>query len=67
MRERLAALVERAKILGIDIIGIEGDADAIEQRIASYQVKSASDSKRRGGFLKTATAISAPERAKIFD
>lgn len=61
----LAALVERARILGIDISGIEDSPEQIQARISSYQMKSASNAARRRGFSKTATAISRPEETHL--
>lgn len=57
--------MERAKILGIDISGIEDNAELIQARIASYQVKSASNASRRSGFTKTARALTAPEKTTL--
>lgn len=65
--DRLAALRERAGILGIDISDLGDDADAIQSRISSYQLRSASNASRRGGFVKIATAVTAPEQVKIPD
>lgn len=62
---RLAALIERANILGIDIAGIEDSPEQIQARISSYQMKSASNAARRRGFSKTATAITRPEETNL--
>lgn len=63
--QRLAALREKAAILGIDISDIADDPDAIEMRLASVKKASDSNKDQRGGFYKTATALSTPKPAEI--
>lgn len=63
--QRLASLQEKAGILGIDISDLGDNVEAIQSRISSYQLRSASNASRRGGFTKTAAAVTAPEQVEI--
>lgn len=62
---RLASLRERAAILGIDISDLGDNVEAIQRRISSYHLRSASNAARRGGFTKTASAVTSPEQVEI--
>lgn len=63
--ERLAALREKAGILGVDISDLGDNVEAIQSRISSYHLRSASNASRRGGFSKTAAAVTSPEQVEI--